>query len=272
MLKIGDFSKFGQISVKALRYYDEIGLLKPVLVDQFTGYRFYSPDQLTRLQRINGLKELGLSLEEISRILTDDLPIEKVIELLKIKQQDVIGRLREEENRLKRIEDWLQKIEMEGIMPAEIVIKKVESQNVSSLRDIIPTYGHIYQLFDELCSYVGRQRVQFTGPPMAIYYDHEYREKDVDVELAIPVAGNLKATDRIKVYRTPEIAQAACLIHQGPYENFSQSYRALMTWVEANGYQIGGPNREIYLKGPDTQGKSDPSGFITEIQLPVQKV
>ncbi|MBE9472709.1 MAG: MerR family transcriptional regulator, partial [Chloroflexi bacterium] len=73
MFKIGDFSRISQVSVKTLRYYDEIGLLKPAHVDRFTGYRYYSVDQSPRLNRILALKDLGLSLEQIARLLDGEL-------------------------------------------------------------------------------------------------------------------------------------------------------------------------------------------------------
>jgi effector-binding domain-containing protein len=269
MLKIGDFSKFSQVSVKTLRYYDEIGLLKPGKVDQFTGYRYYTADQLTRLNKIVGLKDLGLSLEEIGLILVDNLSIEKVMGLLHIKHQETLVRLQEEEIRLKRVEEWLRKAEKEGTLPVyDVVIKKIEAQKVVSIRDVITTYGDIGRLFNELCPYIGRQKAQFGGPPMAVYYDPEYREKDVDVELAVPIIGTIQETKRILVHELPEAEQAACLIHKGPYENFNQAYSALMTWVEANGFQMVGPNREIYLQGPD---QGPPSSYITEIQVPIKK-
>jgi effector-binding domain-containing protein len=269
MLKIGDFSKFSQVSIKTLRFYDEIGILKPAKVDQFTGYRYYLADQLPNLNKIVGLKELGLTLEEISLILSDNLSIEKIMELLKIKYKAIRERLQEEEIRLKKVEEWLKKVEKEGTMPVyDVIIKKVEAQKVASVRDVIPTYGDIGNLFNELYSYLGRQRVQFGGPPIGVYYDHEYRDRDVDVEVAIPLNGTIPTTKRIVSHELPEIEQAACLIHKGPYENFNQAYKALMTWVETNGYLIAGPNREVYLQGP---GQGDPSTYITEIQLPVKK-
>jgi effector-binding domain-containing protein len=272
MLKIGDFSKFGRVSIKALRYYDEIGLLKPVTVDQLTGYRYYSADQLVRLNRIVGLKDLGLSLDEISCMLKDNLPTYKLMELLQAKQKEIIDRLREEEARLKRVEEWLKKIEKEGAMPDyDVVIKKIEAQTVASVRDVIPTYGDIGRLFGLLGPFLGRHRVKVTGPAMAIYYDHEYREKGVDVEVAVPVAGNVTGTQKVTIGQLPGVEQAACLIHKGPYDKFHLAYKALMAWVEANKYQIIGPNREIYLKGPGRFIKGNPAEYITEIQLPVKK-
>jgi DNA-binding transcriptional MerR regulator len=107
MLKIGDFSKLARVTVKALRYYDELGLLKPVSVDQFTGYRYYSTGQLTQLHRIVALKDMGLSLEEISRLLKDDISIAHILDLLHAKQEEQKQKLEVETERLRRVEEWL---------------------------------------------------------------------------------------------------------------------------------------------------------------------
>lgn len=272
MLKIGDFSKFSRVSIKTLRYYDEIGLLKPAEVDKFTRYRYYSVDQLSRLNRIIGLKDLGLSLEEINQLLADNPSAEKVIELLRAKREAAIARLYEEESWLRRVEEWLRRIEKEGAMPEyDVVIKKLEAVKVASVRDVIPSYNEVSRLFNELFSYLAGQRVQFAGPPLTIYHDAEYREKDTDLEVAVPIAGTIPTTERIKMQVLPGIEQAACLIHKGHYENLHLAYKALMNWVEANGYQINWPNREVYLKGPGNGNKNDPSTYVTEIQLPVKE-
>lgn len=86
MLKIGEFSRLAFVPVKTLRYYDDIGLLKPVHVDQWTGYRYYSVEQLPRLNRILALKGLGLSLEQIGQLLDDDLPAEQIRGMLRLKR------------------------------------------------------------------------------------------------------------------------------------------------------------------------------------------
>ena len=272
MFKIGDFSKFSQVSIKALRYYDEIGLLKPLAVDELTGYRYYSADQLLRLNRIVGLKNLGLSLEEIGWMLKDNLTTDKLVEMLHKKRGETLKRLREEETRLKRVEEWLKKVEKEGAMPDyDVVIKKIEAQTVASVRGTIPAYGDIGKLFGVLGPFIGKHRIKVSGPAMAIYYDHEYREKDVDVEVAVPIAGNPAGSQKISIRGLPGIEQAACLIHKGPYENFHLAYKFLMTWVETNQYQIAGPNREIYIKGPGRFIKGNPAEYLTEIQLPVNK-
>lgn len=142
MFKIGDFSKLSKVSVKALRYYDEIGLLKPAWVDPFTGYRYYSADQLPRLNRILALKDLGLSLEQIARLADDELPPAQIRGMLRLKQAEIQQQVEAEQARLARVEARLRQIEEEGTMPTyDVVLKKVEPQTVVAIRDIIPTYG-----------------------------------------------------------------------------------------------------------------------------------
>src|SRR5437763_15527085 len=77
-LKIGEFARLGMVAVSALRYYDEVGLLKPAGVDRWTGYRYYTPEQLPALYRILALKDLGLSLEQIRVLLGETLPAAQI--------------------------------------------------------------------------------------------------------------------------------------------------------------------------------------------------
>jgi len=270
MLKIGDFSRLSRVTVKALRYYDEIGLLKPVSVDRFSGYRYYEVGQLPHLNRILVLKNLGLSLEEISRMLNDNLTAEHIRQLLHVKQAEIRQRLEDDQGRLGQVEEWLKQIEKEGIMPEQdVIIKKIDAQLAATLRGIVPTYGDIGQLFNEIYPFLMENKAQIAGPAIAIYHDMEYKEKDVDIEVATPIASQVPGTDRIKVAELPAIEQAACLIHHGAYDTIGESYKALMAWAEANGYQVAGPDREIYLKSyNETQ---NPAEFITELQLPIAK-
>ena len=92
MLRIGDFASLSQVTVKALRFYDEIGLLKPTFVDRATGYRYYAPHLLSRLNRIRAFKELGFSLAEISSLLNTDLSDERM-QSVRVRQGQVIGRM-----------------------------------------------------------------------------------------------------------------------------------------------------------------------------------
>ena len=118
MFKIGDFSRLSLVSVKALRYYDELGLLKPARVDESTGYRYYAASQLTRLNRILAMKDMGLSLEQIALLLDKDLTPDQIRGMLRLKQVELRQQLVEGQARLVRIEAWLQAFEQEVTMPA----------------------------------------------------------------------------------------------------------------------------------------------------------
>ncbi len=103
MIRIGDFSRIARVSVQTLRYYDDLGLLKPVEVDRFTGYRYYSFDQLPRLHRILALKDMGLTLEEIARLLRDEPTTEQMMGMLRLKETELAERIDEELHRLERV-------------------------------------------------------------------------------------------------------------------------------------------------------------------------
>ena len=269
MLKISDFSRLSRVSVKALRYYDEIGLLKPVEVDRFTGYRYYSADQLPRLNRIVTLKDLGLSLEEVSQLLDESQTADRTVAILRAKQVEIEQRLLDGQGQLTKLEEWLKRMEKEVKMPAyEVVIKKVDRQTVASVRDVIPTYGDVGRLFGEVFGYLGSHGANPIGPPLAIYHDGEYREQDVDVEVAVPVAGKVPGNSKVKLQELPAVSQMACVIHKGDYGGIGQAYNAVMAWVDKNGYRVTDCNREVYLQGP---GQGDPASYVTEIQFPVEK-
>lgn len=114
MYKIGEFARAGQVTVKALRHYARLGLLRPGWVDRFSGYRYYTEDQLATLHRILALKELGFSLQQVALLLDDHLQIEQLRSMLKMKQEELAERVRLETERLTRVEERLRQIEQEG--------------------------------------------------------------------------------------------------------------------------------------------------------------
>lgn len=274
MLKIGDFSKLSQVSLKALRFYDEIGLLKPSQTDRFSGYRYYTVDQLPRLNRILALKDLGFSLDQIGQILNEDLSVAELRGMLRLKKAEVEQVMENERVRLDRIEARLRQIEQENTMTKyDVVLKKIQPITVVSVRDVIPTYGDIGGLIEEVFAFVGKHGLQPAGAPFSIWHDHGFKETHVDAEMAVPVnaamANALPAEGRVKISQMPE-AEMACVIHQGRYDEFSLAYTAIGEWIEANDYRICGKNREIYLAGPESS--PDPANYVTEIQFPVEKI
>ena len=273
MLKIGEFSKLVQVPVKTLRYYDELGLLRPDWVDRYTGYRYYTLQQLPRLNRILALRELGFSLVQIAHLLREDLAASELQRLMKLRQVELAHQVQAEQERLARVAARLQQIEQEGRQPRyEVLVKPIQPRLVAGIRATIAGYRDIGSLVGELrCHLLGRDITPGPlSPSLAIYYDAEYLDRGADVEVAVPVERRIRDSARVSVHELPGSATVASVVHQGSYERISDAYRALMAWTQANGYRAGGPNREIYLQG--FESGPDPSHFVTELQLPVQPV
>ena len=272
MIRIGDFSKLSRVSVKTLRFYDEMGLLKPIEVDRVTGYRYYEFDQLPRLHRILALKDLGFSLEEIGRLLEEDLSAEQMRGMLKLRQAEIRQRVEEEAGRLERVELWLRQIEQEDSMSKyDVVIKKIEPIKIASVRGVVPTPPDQRSLWDELMGYLNQQGARMSGPPMALYHDKEFKERDWDIEVSIPIIDQIAPGQRVKVYDLPGFEKMACVVHTGPFATIGEAYDAIAKWIDQNGYQIVGPGRELNLRLPDQLGNQNDPNTVNEIQFPVEK-
>ncbi len=132
MYKIGEFAKAGQVTVKALRYYARLGLLRPGWVDRFSGYRYYTDDQLQRLNRILALKELGFSLEQVKLLLDENLQIDQLRNMLKMKQGELARQMEVERCRLEKVEERLHQIEHEG--RAEMFVEGLIKENKMEIK------------------------------------------------------------------------------------------------------------------------------------------
>jgi DNA-binding transcriptional MerR regulator len=271
MIRIGDFSKLSRISIKTLRYYDEMGLLKPVEVDPFTGYRLYEYSQLSTLNRILALKDLGFSLEEIGRLLDDGLSVEQMRGMLKLRETEARQRVQEEAERLQRVEARLRQIEQENSMSKyDVVIKKVEAVKIASVRDVVPTPPEQGGLWGELEGYLELNHVRPKDVCFTLYHDDEFKERDWDLEVCEPIDADLSASQRVKVQTLPA-ASLACTMHNGPFVTIEEAYNAIGKWITDNSYRIVGPSREVYLKPSKNGSQTDPE-TVTELQFPVEKV
>ncbi len=270
MFKIGDFSRLSQVSVKALRYYDQRDLLKPAHTDPFTSYRYYTAEQLPRLNRILALKDLGLSLEQIYAAMESGLSPDQLGAMLRQKRAEISRQVAEEQARLARVEARLQQIEREGSAPEhEVVIKPMEAQRVIGIHDIVADYHGIAGLFYELEDHLERHGIDSAHciPCVTVYYDHEYRDTDIEIFCGGPVPREIPESDRVKFVDLPAVTQMAAVIYPGPYTGAGQGYDALLRWIEANPFRISGPNRMVYVQGPPLI--TDPADYISEIQFPV---
>jgi DNA-binding transcriptional MerR regulator len=292
MLKIGDFSRLARVTIKALRYYDELGLLKPAQIDSFTGYRYYSADQIPRLHRIIALKDMGLSLEEIARLLQDDVSIIHILDLLHTKQEAVKRRLENESEHLTRIEDWILEVEKENKLPIyEMIIKTVPPVQVVSARAMIPNnfdaklaWSKASLVMKEMMDHIFKSNAQIIGPPIGMFHGETSGVEEYDWELALPVSQDVPSTGEFQCKELPGYDQVVTTIHKGGINSGAPANIVLAKWFETNDYQVIGPRREIYLVdfkivGPDreiyfsdTHSSSPPDKFVTEIQLPAARV
>ncbi len=267
MLKIGEFSRIVNVPVKTLRYYDEIGLFKSDYIDEQTGYRFYSFEQLPRLNRLLALKDLGLSLSQIDQMLQEDLSADQLRGMLLLKQAELEDVARDIRERIARVDARLSLIETEDKMPDyEVVIKTVDPVLVASSQEAIPDYETIGpvmgRLYNGVVAHIVKHKGQFAGPGITVWHEN------LKAEASLPIKKTIPEGDDVKIRELPG-DQMACLVHHGGFEGFPRAYQAGVQWIEANGYEITGPNREVYLQfRPD----GDPKDYVTEIQFPVAKV
>ncbi|NLE94479.1 MAG: MerR family transcriptional regulator [Dehalococcoidia bacterium] len=270
MLKIGEFSRLSQTPVSTLRYYDDIGLLKPVSVDGFTGYRYYSADQLPTLNRITELKDLGLSLAEIVQLTGNGAGMAELRGALERQRAESVRVIETEHSRLQRLEAWLEKITRDTTMDTyEVSIKQVKPQLAVCLRRVVPTYHSEGELWQELCGFLtGVPDVRYAGPAMTLCYDGEYKEKDVDIEIAMPLAAPVPEHGDIRVRTVPGHDQVASVLHKGPFDTIHNAYAFMLQWLDRNHYRMAGPDRVVYLNMSENPAPED---ILQEMQLPVTR-
>lgn len=274
MLKIGDFARFTGVTIKTLHHYDDVGLLKPAEVDRFTGYRYYTVEQMERLNRILALKDLGFSLEQIAALLDSRLPAAEIRGMLKLRQAELEQQIAEAEDRLSRVEARLTLIEQEGRPPRqEVVVKTVEAVRVLSYRQVVPDTGSIEPFFIDVAAALDQNRIVSTGPWMALYHHGDYRQTDLDLEAAVPigptVSGPVQLSSRgemtVRILPAQTVASVVCRMCH-PLDVYETS-KALWSWIEHNGYRIlDAPSRELYFEPPHP-----PDPVVFEIQLGIDQ-
>lgn len=277
MFKIGDFSKLGQVSTRMLRHYDQMGLLKPSFTDEWTGYRYYTIDQLSRLHRLIALKDLGFSLEQVAELLNrgDNLPVPELRGMLKLRQAEITRELQEKQAQLASVEARLHQLEQAGRpSPYEIVVKSLAPQTIASLRQIVPhvaEMGYYCQvMYAELYALLEQFRIPSLEPELTLYHNEEYQETNLDVEVALPVAPMTQSSDeRLIVRDLPGAELAAALIYEGPLMEMPPAVLALLAYIGTHRHIIVGPLRELHHSGPVHRNGQPVPSAVVELQIPI---
>ena len=265
MYQIGAFSKICQVSVKTLRHYDRIGLLKPAEVDRFTGYRYYDRAQLERMLLIQRLKRYGFSLDEVQALLRCE---GDTLHDALLRQRDKL-RWRQQEIGM-TIHDltlYLQQLERTGhIMDMqqthEVKVLETTRTPVISCRQrlSVDDFGRYYGTLYER---IAKERLTPSGVFGAMYHDTEWNRDASDTELFIGIMEADKA-DRVIGPQT-----CAMAIHKGGYSTLPETSAALVAWIEENGYAWDGAPYDVYAK--TAQNGYAPPDWETEVYFPVRK-
>ena len=268
-LKIGAFSRLMQVTVKTLRHYEQMGLLIPSEVDAWTGYRYYTIEQMQRLNAIRGLKDMGFSLEEI-KDLYDDEYHEPSINQINAKLAECNRQIK---TLLKRRQQLIDTINSKNNIKTmeKFSIQALPAIIVASHRRVIKQYSDL----GELCVNVIGPEMQRLGCKCSsagycftIEHDKEYTPTDIDIEYCEQVEEMGKDSAIIKFKQLKEVPKALCMKHYGPYDRFFESYTEAFKYLEKNGYEIAGHPRTVYVDGAWNQ--EDPEKWLSIIQIPVK--
>lgn len=260
---IGDFARLGQVSVRMLRHYDEIGLLKPDSVDAHSSYRSYSPEQLFLLNRIVALKDLGLSLDQVKHILAHRLGVDELHGMLRLRRTELEGEVRAAGTRLAAVESRLRMIEKENEMSADYVLKPVPAVRLAALTDTLDASEmdqRIGPMFDRVQSELGDDHTNLATPIAT------YAEVDAGMAVVVGFSYDGAAPSTLEIVDLPA-ATAVCGVHLGPMSGIHESWQALHKWVVENSYEYDGPCRELYVQSAD----EDQQTWVTELQQPIRQ-
>ena len=268
-LKIGEFSKLMQVTVKTLRHYEQKGLLIPDEVDEWTGYRYYSIEQMQKLQNIRDLQRLGFSLDEI-KDLCDSYSCTPTISQLTEKIEETEAQLRKLIARRNHLIDWRNARKQMKTME-KFSIQSLPEIIVASHREVLPDYAAIGPMcINKIAPEM--QRLGCKCPPpgycFTVEHDSEYKPTDVDIEYCEQVEEMGEDSDIIQFKRLPAVPKALCMKHVGPYERFYESFTEAFRYIEEHGYKVAGQHRTCYIDGAWNQ--EDPEQWLSVIQIPIE--
>lgn len=252
MFKIGAFAKLGGVTVKTLRHYDRLGLLKPARVDEESGYRFYSAEQLLTIRRITGFKRQGLTLEMIRPLLTGAASLTQAEYTLLEKRKELERQIQEAQRQLAEIDERLIRIDQHEAVSEDgkFLLRSVKPVLVAYVRETLPK-NQLCLLLDELKQYVRSQGEEADREMTIVWHRKaDCEEKPSDIEVAIPISKPLPDSGRVRIHRLPGVKEAASYTHRcDPYKDNCKAGETLLAWIAEKGYRALEtiPVREIYL-------------------------
>jgi DNA-binding transcriptional MerR regulator len=273
MFRIGEFAQIAQVSTRQLRFYDQLKLLCPEHTDHQTGYRYYAIRQLPRLNAILALKDLGLTLEQIGSLLEDAVSPEALRGMLLLKKAETEQAIQVEEQRLRHIESRIAQIDQQGGSTGyDVVIKSLAPQPILATHHSVAGFEEAGPLVVAVAA-AGQAALRASGRGNLVVLarnDPDSDRLDLTIGYLLPRARERTLTVdgfTFSPRNLPAIKIAATVVRQGTNPESHAAFGAIGTWIEANGYSITGPSREIFL-----EPVLEPPGFdkaLVEIQFPV---
>ena len=276
MYKIGEFAQIAQVSGRLLRYYDSISLLSPKRIDPATGYRYYAAQQLVELNRILALKELGLSLDQVARLLRDGVSAEEIRGMLALRRAELERSLSAEAARLKHVELRLRQIDEEGrLTDYDVVVKSARAQPYLALRRDFAGMDEAVAALRDVVQAVTPRISERTRDALVVVahsaFEHDHLDLEIGFTLHREVAKHIALPGGLALApaELPALPTLATLVRRGPNYESHLAFGALGLWMEANGYVIAGPSREVFLELPFR--RPDQGDAVVEIQFPVSR-
>lgn len=275
MFRIGEFSKIAQVPSSLLRYYDDIGLFTPIRSDRDTGYRYYSVEQLSQLNRILALKDLGLSLDQIKRLVLEQVSPEEIRGMLALRKAQIEQTLQAEAVRLRAVESRLQQLERkEDFQDGDAVLKSLPAQPFLSVRRHFQDLEHTFAIIHQMNLAVTKQaKAKSLGRFAAVIHGELYEEKNWDLEFgfylnqALDLTVPLPNSMALGVRELEPVEMALTAVRYGGPENGHLCYSAIGTWAEKHHYELIGPGREVFIVPPKPGHEAE---MVVEIQFPVK--
>lgn len=267
-LLIKEFSRLCQVTVKTLRHYEKLGLLIPAEVDEWTGYRYYSLQQMQTVGNIRRLKELGFSLEEI-RDLMDDGNLNPSISAL----QEKISVCRSELAQLQRRYDSLVSVmnsQNKLLNMEKFTLESLPEIIVASHREVIPNYAAIGPMcYEKIGPEMQRLGCRCPEPGYCFTIEHnEYRPANIDIEYCEQVEEMGRDSPIVQFKRLATVPKALCMKHYGPYERFHESFLEAFRYIEEKGFKVTDKPRTCYIDGAWNQDA--PEKWLSIIQIPIE--
>lgn len=265
LLRIGTFSTLSRISVRMLRYYQARGVLAPARTDPFSGYRYYRADQLVDAHLVVQLRDAGFPVASIARLVapTDPARAEAAIAAQRaelLRRQDA---LRGQLLALDRVSTTLRG----HLIMTDVTVTTLPQMTVAGLRRIIANYHEEGVLWREIMPLLEKSgaRLPDGGIGGATYYDADYREADVDVEVWLQVAAPFDAAPPLEC-RTLPAQRIVTATVRGDYSQMPTATTAIGAYIADHGLRTG-PMFNIYRVSPAQS--DDPGSWVTDVCFPI---